>query len=364
MPRQATPLRRPVVLGEDERGEIDLAGELDEPVEGRDTRVEDRRPRLDVGDVLEPPGERLEQLLLLPGRPEEDSRLHRRPKATAARGIEPASLADADEDVKEGHAASVGYCRRDGASPSHGRSAPPGAGGVMDVGMLISDLPTRLRPGRPLRPPCCARSRPRSETGPLKYLSDRWQHFVFPDSRWLQPVPLLARLAAEVDPDVRLVTTVMIAPVYPPVLLAEELATLDIVSEGRLIVGLGAGYMREEYAAFGVPFEERFARLEECIARARGALDVRPRHVPRALHDARRRPGHDAAGAAAASPALARCDERCRHPPGRAAGRCVGRHAHHAGGLAAGAVLRVRRRARAHRPGNGTDRPRGAGRVA
>ena len=47
----------------------------------------------------------------------------------------------------------------------------------------------------------------------------------------------------------------MIAPVYPPVLLAEGLATLDIVSEGRLIVGLGAGYMRE-YAAFGVPFED------------------------------------------------------------------------------------------------------------
>src|SRR5215469_12952755 len=44
-------LHRPVVLGEDERGEIDLAGELDEPVEGRDTRVEDRRPRVDVGDT-------------------------------------------------------------------------------------------------------------------------------------------------------------------------------------------------------------------------------------------------------------------------------------------------------------------------
>ena len=42
-------------------------GELDEPVEGRHTRVEHRRPRLDLGDVLEPPRERLEQLLLLAG---------------------------------------------------------------------------------------------------------------------------------------------------------------------------------------------------------------------------------------------------------------------------------------------------------
>jgi len=133
----------------------------------------------------------------------------------------------------------------------------------MDVGMLISDLPTRLRPADHFD--AVLRQVEAAQRNGLKYLLIG-QHFVFPDSRWLQPVPLLARLSAEVDPDVRLVTTVMIAPVYPPVLLAEELATLDIVSEGRLIVGLGAGYMREEYAAFGVPFEERFARLEECIA--------------------------------------------------------------------------------------------------
>jgi hypothetical protein len=41
----------PVVLGEHERGEIDLLGELDEPVEGGAPRVERRRPRLDLGDV-------------------------------------------------------------------------------------------------------------------------------------------------------------------------------------------------------------------------------------------------------------------------------------------------------------------------
>jgi alkanesulfonate monooxygenase SsuD/methylene tetrahydromethanopterin reductase-like flavin-dependent oxidoreductase (luciferase family) len=91
------------------------------------------------------------------------------------------------------------------------------------------------------------------------------QHFMFEGSRWLQPVPVLARLAAEVDANVHLVTQVMIAPLYHPVLLAEELATLDIVTEGRLIVGLGLGYLRTEYDVLGVPFEQRGSRLDEII---------------------------------------------------------------------------------------------------
>src|SRR5205823_208333 len=67
--------RRPVVLGEHERGEIDLLRELDEPVEGGPPGVERGRPGLDVGDVLEPARDRLEQFRLLARRPEEDARL-------------------------------------------------------------------------------------------------------------------------------------------------------------------------------------------------------------------------------------------------------------------------------------------------
>src|SRR5205823_10916172 len=67
--------RGPVVLGEHERGEIDLLGELDEPVEGGPPRVERGRPGLDVGDLLEPARDRLEQFGLLARRPEEDARL-------------------------------------------------------------------------------------------------------------------------------------------------------------------------------------------------------------------------------------------------------------------------------------------------
>jgi len=91
------------------------------------------------------------------------------------------------------------------------------------------------------------------------------QHFLYGELRWLQPVPLLARLAAEVDSHVRLVTQVMIAPLYHPIMLAEEIATLDIVTEGRLIFGAGLGYRRDEYDQFGIPYSQRGARFDECL---------------------------------------------------------------------------------------------------
>jgi alkanesulfonate monooxygenase SsuD/methylene tetrahydromethanopterin reductase-like flavin-dependent oxidoreductase (luciferase family) len=91
------------------------------------------------------------------------------------------------------------------------------------------------------------------------------QHFMFKGSRWLQPVPVLARLAGEVDEHVRLVCQVLIAPLYNPILLGEELATLDVVTDGRIVVGLGLGYMQSDYEVFGVPFTERGQRLDEII---------------------------------------------------------------------------------------------------
>ena len=131
------------------------------------------------------------------------------------------------------------------------------------MGILLSDLPTRVPPARHFE--SVLRQVEAAQRNGITYLM-LGQHFLFPGSRWLQPVPLLARLAGEVDPHVRLATSVMLAPLYHPVLLAEELATLDIVSEGRLVVGLGTGYMPEEFEALGVPFEERVPRLEECVA--------------------------------------------------------------------------------------------------
>jgi alkanesulfonate monooxygenase SsuD/methylene tetrahydromethanopterin reductase-like flavin-dependent oxidoreductase (luciferase family) len=91
------------------------------------------------------------------------------------------------------------------------------------------------------------------------------QHFLYEGFRWLQPIPLLARLAAETGPEVKLAPTVIVAPFYHPVVLAEELATLDVISGGRLIVGLGSGYNPTEFDQFEVPYEQRFRRLAEAI---------------------------------------------------------------------------------------------------
>lgn len=91
------------------------------------------------------------------------------------------------------------------------------------------------------------------------------QHFLYGDVRWLQPIPTIARLAAEVDRDVRLATFVLVTPLHHPVVLAEELATLDVMTDGRLDIGLGMGYRREEFRQLGVPFGERVSRFEESV---------------------------------------------------------------------------------------------------
>lgn len=91
------------------------------------------------------------------------------------------------------------------------------------------------------------------------------QHFLYGDLRWLQPIPLLARLAAEIDPGVRLAVTVLLTPFYNPVILAEDLATLDIVTRGQLDVGMGLGYRTDEFGLLNVPFAQRVGRFDECL---------------------------------------------------------------------------------------------------
>lgn len=90
-------------------------------------------------------------------------------------------------------------------------------------------------------------------------------HVVYGAIRWLQPVPLLASLARDLDRDSVVGPYVLVAPLYDPILLAEELSTLDMVTEGRLVVGLGAGYRAAEFEALHIPFGERAARLEEMV---------------------------------------------------------------------------------------------------
>ena len=57
----------------------------------------------------------------------------------------------------------------------------------------------------------------------------------------------------------------LVAPWYPPVPLARQLTSIDVVSGGRLLTGLGIGWSPEEYQAAGVPFEGRGAHLDELL---------------------------------------------------------------------------------------------------
>jgi probable F420-dependent oxidoreductase len=89
-----------------------------------------------------------------------------------------------------------------------------------------------------------------------------------PDEPILDPLVLLAHLAAHTS-QVRLGTGVIVLPQRNPLVLAKQLASLDVVSGGRLVVGLGAGYLQPELSAIGVPMAERGSRTDEYLAAMR-----------------------------------------------------------------------------------------------
>jgi len=83
---------------------------------------------------------------------------------------------------------------------------------------------------------------------------------------------LLGAIAAATD-RITLATGVALAPFQHPLRFAEDCAVVDQLSHGRLVVGLGAGWRKEEFRAFGVPFAERFARTVELAKLCRLAWD-------------------------------------------------------------------------------------------
>lgn len=99
-------------------------------------------------------------------------------------------------------------------------------------------------------------------------------------------IPAMA-VAAEATSTIRIGCRVLCVDYRNPVMLAKELATLDFFSDGRLEIGLGAGWLRNEYEAIGIPFDSagtRLDRLEEVIGLLRasfgsGELDIQGRHV-------------------------------------------------------------------------------------
>jgi len=85
-----------------------------------------------------------------------------------------------------------------------------------------------------------------------------------PHTKLLDPAVALGFIAAQTR-QLRLATGIIILPQRNPVVLAKELATVDRLSQGRLVFGLGAGYLKPEFQALGAPFADRGRRTDEYI---------------------------------------------------------------------------------------------------
>jgi probable F420-dependent oxidoreductase len=78
------------------------------------------------------------------------------------------------------------------------------------------------------------------------------------------PFIALATMAA-VTSKIRLATGICLVPEHNPVVLAKVIATLDFLSAGRVVLGVGIGWLEEEFQALGIPWEHRARRTRECI---------------------------------------------------------------------------------------------------
>jgi len=84
------------------------------------------------------------------------------------------------------------------------------------------------------------------------------------------PDPLVALgYAAAMTKDIKLGTGILILPQRHPAYVAKAFATLDVLSRGRALAGIGIGWLREEFDALGIAFGERVARTEEAVAAVR-----------------------------------------------------------------------------------------------
>lgn len=85
-----------------------------------------------------------------------------------------------------------------------------------------------------------------------------------PDGPWLEPLTVLTYLAARTE-RIRLGTNILLAALRPAAVLAKTVATLDVLSGGRIDLGVGVGWQREEYEVAGVDFDRRGAILDQTL---------------------------------------------------------------------------------------------------
>ena len=101
------------------------------------------------------------------------------------------------------------------------------------------------------------------------------EHHFSADGYLPSPLPMIAAMAARTT-SVRFMVAALIAPFYDPLRLAEDMVVLDHLSRGRVDLIVAGGYVREEFAMYGVPMSERAGRVSETVATLRAAFTGEP----------------------------------------------------------------------------------------
>jgi alkanesulfonate monooxygenase SsuD/methylene tetrahydromethanopterin reductase-like flavin-dependent oxidoreductase (luciferase family) len=133
----------------------------------------------------------------------------------------------------------------------------------MKVGLFLN---TQFQPGESVAahlPDLIAQTRAAREAG----FKSLWfpHHFLTGPLQMLQIVPMMAYLAPHAE-GMQIGPNILILPLLNPVQVAEESATLDVLTGGNYVLGVGLGYRQTEFTAFNMTLKERAPRLEESIA--------------------------------------------------------------------------------------------------
>ena len=108
------------------------------------------------------------------------------------------------------------------------------------------------------------------------------EHHLFEDGYLTQPLTMLSAVAA-VTTRIRLGTAILLAPLRSAVQIAEEATVVDLISNGRLEIGLGAGYRVPEFELFGSDMSKRYTTTDRRVTELREIFSD-PRHVPSPVH--------------------------------------------------------------------------------